>query len=175
MLFANHNPRIVISRVRKTIRPIRSRVSLFSRVKKTIRPIRSDNINLKIFAVGKQKPRARRSFIHEWKKLLSLWKLVKIVMKDLPGKTNTKAPKKTELALESFSEFLGSEKKLKRCQQIFYWKATGTADLQSEANENMNKVRRRKEQKPVSFETFLLQIIFSKLYVLITVYFQSKC
>ena len=52
-------------------------------------------INLKIFAVGKQRPRARRSFIHEWKKLLSLWKLVKIVMKDLPGKTNTKVPKKT--------------------------------------------------------------------------------
>ena len=96
-------------------------------------------------------------------------------MKDLPGKTDTEIPKKRYLALESFSEFLGSEKKLKRCQQIFYWKATETADLQSEANENMNKVRRRKEQKPVSFETFLLQIIFSKLYVLITVYFQSKC
>ena len=52
-------------------------------------------------------------------------------MKDLLAKTETKIVKrKPYLALESHNELA----RRKRCQQIFYRKATRTADLLSEAN-----------------------------------------
>ena len=61
LFLANQNARIVISRVTKMIRPIRSRVSYFSRVRKTIRPIRSDAL---LFSVAAKKFLSVATFLH---------------------------------------------------------------------------------------------------------------